>query len=301
MEAVTLAPSTLARHKQSWQRRCRRCVTRAKEAVRSWDEAQSAGLVAGNALVNDVMLLKALATSPTVQELDPDPDSSAHPHSNQGAGVLQGLREASLAKMRKRVLQYSKEVEQAFSELSQALELLRDGEKALQEEDSLFRSLSLEPAVSKKLQMQQPVFWRVTPSTYLSRVSKVVQCYERELVVKKHVWAFLSQLAEDTQEKTFHKEVMGDRLETQMKVQLVVWMLEPEIDSERYANAKLEISNQSFLVHRSVAVMFLQEHMSCHSNFSRSFFFLTFDLRLSFSVQDLVELFEVENKLCKRY
>ena len=103
-------------------------MTRAKEAVRAWGEAQSAGLAAGNALVNDVMLLKALATSPTVQELDPDTSA----HSNQGVGVLQGLREASLAKVRERVLQYSNQVEQAFSELSQALELLRDGERALQ-------------------------------------------------------------------------------------------------------------------------------------------------------------------------
>ena len=116
--------------------------------------------------------------------------------------------------------------------------------------------------MSKKLQMQQPVFWRVTPSAYLTRVSKVVQCYERELLVKKHARAFLSQLAEDAQKKAFHKEGMSDQLETQMKVQLVVWMLEPEIDSERYAKLEIEI-NHSWSVGLLLLMFFLQEHVSC--------------------------------------
>ena len=100
--------------------------------------------------------------------------------------------------------------------------------------------------MSKKLQTQQPVYWSVTPSAYLSKVRKVVECYEREILVKKHVFTFLSQLARDAQSETFHKEAMTEQLESQMKVQLVVWMLEPEIDAERYVCA-----SEHVYIHRS--------------------------------------------------
>ena len=85
----------------------------------------------------------------------------------------------------------------------------------------------MEESVSRKLRSEQSVYWTVSPNSYLKKVAGVVRCYERELAAKDAVLSFLQQVAEDLRDGGF---AQSQELEDRLKVQLVVWMLEPELD-----------------------------------------------------------------------
>ena len=114
--SASLSPSTLSRHRQNWQRKCRRCVTRIKDAAYRWSEAQSEGLGAANALVSDVVLLKTVSHSQAVETL---------------STKVRGVKQASVAKLKQRAQRYAKQVGEAFESLAEALDLMRQGKQAL--------------------------------------------------------------------------------------------------------------------------------------------------------------------------
>jgi len=107
-------PSLLARHQQHWQRKVRRCAGKVKEAARAWQEAQSSGLQSANALANDVVLFRALAES-----------------KGEIFERVDGLRSASLAKLKRRAQDHEAMTQASFDALAQSLDLIQEGERAL--------------------------------------------------------------------------------------------------------------------------------------------------------------------------
>jgi len=212
-------PATLARHKQNWQRKVRRCINKLREGTEGWSEAQSAGLQSANRLANDVVLLKTLLLQgqPATRALDE--------LERGGEGELAGLRQAALSKLKERAANEAMGVESALEKLEESLGVLRAGQEDLKAEDTL----GLEEQVSRRLKSQQPVYWTVAPASYLKKVESVICCYEKEYEAKSAVLSFFQQIAKDLQGDNF---VPNQELESKMKVQLVVWMLEPELNFE---------------------------------------------------------------------
>ncbi len=58
-------------------------------------------------------------------------------------------------------------------------------------------------------------------------MAQVAACYARELEAKREVLSLLARVAADMQASAF---TPTEDLENQLKVHLVLWMLEPEID-----------------------------------------------------------------------
>ena len=88
----------------------------------------------------------------------------------------------------------------------------------------------MEAIVSRRLKSEQPVYWTVPPNSYLKKVTYVLSCYEKEFGAKAGALSFFRNLATDLGKESYAPE---KDLESKMKVQLVVWMLEPELQEER--------------------------------------------------------------------
>jgi len=121
-EPAAPSPSSLARHRQNWQRKVRRCITKVRQGSEDWCEAQSEGLRAANRLANDLVLLKAflLQSQSAVGGLE-----------KSGGGELSGLRDAAVEKLRRRARIEAREVERAHEKLGQCLEVLTAGARDL--------------------------------------------------------------------------------------------------------------------------------------------------------------------------
>ena len=201
-------------------------MNKVREGSREWSEAQSEGLRAANGVANDLVLLQTLLVQDrSVTKALDDLEKAGED------GKLVGLRAATVARLKERLKDGADEISRVVENLRESLKLLRAGREDLHSDHGM-NSLGLEASASKRLMSEQPVYWTVAPNAYLKKVDSVLASYEKEMEAKAAVNAFFQELVtsihdEDTDIKAFLKDhADADRV----KVHLVVWMLESELD-----------------------------------------------------------------------